>query len=320
MTTIYGPDPLVDRIGVRSEIEDKLAPQLELIDELLDYGVRALKRTFATGERQIEDVVVLLALFRQALVMLDSIALQLRHGAVYAAELPLRALVEASWALEWMFKTGKEESARRYFVSHLRRNRLATLGLTVGSPEHEQLVDLTRDQFPGFVPWEGKEEQIDGVIAATDRLLTKPEYAGINEAFDRFKKQKKLPYEPDWFRPPLAGEDTPNSIRQLAARLDRLAEYELLYSTFAATSHGSRFTVHVEFLDNQVVIEPIRSGEGFKSVLLLSVSIALRIYSLVLEEYRPGEMDVFRRDYVEKWRDRYMGMPDVKVEAKYVNF
>jgi hypothetical protein len=290
------------------------------LDELADYGVRLLKRCFKTSGRTTVDLVVLPVLLRQALVMLDSVALHLRNGAVYPAALPLRALFEANWSLEWILTQGRERWARQYHVGFIRRNRNAARAALAGTPENAALVELTQREVPGFELGNEKTEQIRNTLEACGRMLARPEYKDISDAFDRLRAERKLRHEPNWFQPSLSPtEKTPGSIRQMAATLGRTAEYDLIYTAYSSAVHGSSFSSHVSFESERMSIEPIRSAEGFKPNCLLAATVSLRTFRLVLEHYRPEELPAFAKTYVEQFQQRTMRMPDIQINPVYLD-
>ena len=122
---------LLDRTYVPEQIRKDLSEPISFLEELADYGVQLLKRSFFAGERKTSDIVILPVLLRQVLAFLDAVHLHLLNGAVYTATPDLRAMFEATLSIEWILKgpphrkesqaEWKERWARQYYVAELRQ-------------------------------------------------------------------------------------------------------------------------------------------------------------------------------------------------------
>ncbi len=88
--------PLLDRDKVTPDIKEHLSPWIDLILDLTNYSSLLIPRCFSSSARDLKDAVVLAILLRQVVAMLDGIEVLLSNGAVHAAQLQLRALLEAS--------------------------------------------------------------------------------------------------------------------------------------------------------------------------------------------------------------------------------
>ena len=313
---IHGPEPLLDREPTRREIEAQLGPQLKLLEDLADYGVLQLKRCFVKSEREIEDVVVVLILFRQVLVALDSVSVLLRNGATYAANLPLRSLFEAVWALEWMLHKEPGLAWKRFYVAFLRQNRQWSRRVISGTEENRAMLNAVRVEYPGF----GKdkypiEEDAREAVADIDRVLLTDELADVDEEFTAVAERRG--YEPQWYQVRNPGDTKAiGSIRRLARGLGHEVQYDYLYGPMSAAAHGTEFLKHVKLDVSGAVIEPVRSGEGFATTYSLTGTVTLRAFRMLLAKYRPAESRQLDQKYVRDWRDRLMKMPEIVVEAE----
>jgi hypothetical protein len=122
---------ILDPAYGREIVQHHLRPQLDAGREIVDYGANLLLRCFLSMERTVGNVMVVGVLFRQAVAALDGFVLCLENGAVDAAEVHSRGALEASLAIEWVLKRGKEEWGRRIWVFSLRQNLL-----TQDHPQH----------------------------------------------------------------------------------------------------------------------------------------------------------------------------------------
>ena len=82
---------LLDRENVPRKIAEDLAEPISYLNELADFGVQLLKRSFHASSRKIPDVVLLVALFRQVLAFVDGVHIHLMNGAVHTSLSDLRA-------------------------------------------------------------------------------------------------------------------------------------------------------------------------------------------------------------------------------------
>ena len=74
----------------------------------------------------------------------------------------------------------------------------------------------------------------------------------------------------------------------------------------------------IVFGDENIQVNPVRQPEQIAEVARLAVSFALRVYRLVLQEYRPGEEENFNKKYLVEWRDRYFKEYKVELVPKYI--
>src|SRR5262245_9306268 len=65
-------------------------------------------------------------------------------------------------------------------------------------------------------------------------------------------------------------------------------------------------------------VKPVRQPEQIIEVARLAVSFALRVYRLVLQQYRPAEEENFNKKYFVEWRDRYFKEYNVELVPKCV--
>lgn len=135
---VSAPSGLLDR-NLSDAIDKRLGQYLEVVKEIVDYGVDLIQRMLITSDRDVPSIVLIPVLGRQVVAMLDSLHMLLVNGQVYASALPLRSLMEARLAVEWIITNGKTEWARRFYVAELRRRRHFTADSLRGSKRFEQL-------------------------------------------------------------------------------------------------------------------------------------------------------------------------------------
>ena len=135
---------LLDRDKTAEDVK-KLRPWLLLIRDITDYGTNLIPRCIGSSDRKLEDAVLVAALLRQVVAMLDGVEVLLSGGAVYAANLQMRALFEASVYVDWMLAGDLEKKAQYYYVHNLRRLRVCGLaGLSLAQPNGKNSVPRLR--------------------------------------------------------------------------------------------------------------------------------------------------------------------------------
>lgn len=303
---------ILDRDAGQALATQHIQGQIELLEDLVNYGTALVIRVLATKrsqKRTIGDLVAIGVLLRQIVAMGDGVHLSLTGGAVHNAQLSLRAGFEASLYLQWMLYSDLEIKASHYYVSNLRQQRAwaqrATAG-TVESNEFETIVSEIGVDLKALQPnWAN--------VAATqiqeiDKTLARPKYANINQTFDAQKKANRP--DPHWYS--LLGAP---SIRSIAKTLKRLAEYELIYSKGSQITHTSNLNPHLNVGNGTVAIKPIRFLEGAHELIVYTVGVLIRTYKDVLIFYRPGELPAFNTKYLDDWRRPFLQTPNIKIQA-----
>lgn len=147
-------------------------------------------------------------------------------------------------------------------------------------------------------------------LTQIDQVLSQPNLVTVTEDFDKHRGEKK--YDPAWYVP--LGQ---RNFRSIAKEVDKLSQYELLYSGASEVMHSSSYDHHVRIGHHELTFEPVRSLEGFENVFRFSVAVAFSTFRRILEEYRPGELSAFSRKYMEKWRREFMNFPRITYQVNF---
>jgi hypothetical protein len=297
---------LIDRAGPASDAEQHLAPQLELLEQMVNYGSNVILRCFRDSDRKIEDIVILTVLFKQSLSSLDAISVLLKNGASLACHQHLRTLWEAGLYLDWILKQDSKKRSDAYWVANIRRIRSQHLRGTPGSPDHAaflaSLGDLAEDYLSPFT-----EEQAASEIEKANAILASDDFRDLNEHFEEFLKKRK--FESSWHKP-VGGQ----SVRGIACDLNRQAEYDIFYSLGSEMVHASSYGGHLGIDGSTVSMRGIRGLHEFSTVFSWSVTVMLRTIESVLTRYRPLEVPNFARKYVDEWRAPFRSAPNLSFE------
>jgi len=297
---------LLDRETVVASISRDLRPWCTLIEDIVSYGSNLIPRCFDSSDRGLKDAVVLAILLRQVVAMLDSVHLLLSQGACYVAQLPTRALFESSVYIDWILLSDPEKKSLYYYVHNLRRKRLWARRVQVGSAESKKFMDAINKS--GIQVGEEVARQAQEQLTEIERLLSTSTFAAVSAEFDRFLNRRK--YDPAWYVP--LG---PPNLRKLSEDVGKLTQYIIFYSTSSQAMHASSYEGHISIGKGEITFQPIRSLEGFGTVLNFSVAEALATYRRVLQEYRREELPAFSRKYLEKWQRDFLNVPHIKVKV-----
>ncbi len=251
-------EPLLERELQVAYVKEYFSDIIDVMRDMTNYGTNLIVRCFATGERKLEDAIILGVIVRQAVAMFDAFEILVSNAAVYPAHLQARALFEASLYLQWILKDDTAKKAKHYYVSNVRQEKLWALRTQVGSAENivfEQAIAPFGSTFSKTT--KGLESEGKKYLEEINRVLSQKEFQKINEAIDKYEKDKKLKFGPAWYAP--LGIPT---VRQLAIKLERLHEYEIFYSMSSDVMHLSKHKSHVKFEGNEIHFQPIRYLEG----------------------------------------------------------
>lgn len=299
----------LDRDTVIADIRAHLKPWSNLIQDVTNYGSNLIPRCFTSSERQLKDAVIIAILLRQVVAMLDGVEILLSNGACHVSQLPARALFEASVYIDWILQGDSERKSLYYYVHNLRRMRLWARRTQAGSPESEAFMEATKKY--GFQLTDDVQRSSKRQLEQIDNVLSQPKFAEVSADFDSCRKGRK--HDPAWYVP--LG---PRTLWALAEAVDKVSQYLVLYSPASDVMHGSSYERHVAIGKGEITFQPIRSLEGFETVLRFSVGDAFATYRRILEEYRPGELQLFSKKYLEKWQEAFLTFPPIKYEVKSI--
>ena len=298
---------LLDRAGPSSDAVENLAPQLDLLDQMVNYGTNLIIRCFRGSDRRIEDIVLITVLFKQSLSCLDAISILLRAGASYACHSHLRTIWEAGLYLDWILKHDSKERCYAYWIANIRRIRLQHLRGSPGSPEHATFLDSLGELAEGYTsPF--SEEYAASEIEKANAILESDDFRILNARFEKLLKKQK--YEAPWYRPVGA-----KSVRGIAQDLNRLIEYDIFYSLGSDIVHASSYGGHIELDGSTMSMQGIRGLDSFPTIFSWSFNVILRTMKSVIGHYRPDELQNFSTKFVKEWREPFRSIPNLSFKS-----
>ena len=294
-------DLILNRARAQSDVEQHFQDVLGLLDEMGEYGANLIPRCFDDSSKNVEDIVVLGVMLKQFVGMLESVRTLVSGGLVFQASLPLRAMLEASLYAEWILKTDSHTRANAYYVANFRAERSRSQKHLAGDFDSLYEGRISQEEI------EAMRSHSQSVLDEVNKLLSQSELSPVDKEFDKVKKNRS--YDPNWYE--IVGA---KSVRGIAIDLDRLTEYDWIYSPTSELAHASVYRTHIRFKsDSTISFKPVRILEGITPLLNSTTSAALKTYPMILEHYRPAEVVNFARKYVEEWQGRFRSIKSVKV-------
>jgi len=181
---------ILDREKPVNAVREHFGDQLWLLRDLANYGSNLIVRCFESSEKSAADVIVLGALVKQAVAMLDGVELHLSNAAVLASHISTRALYEAQLYVLWLLAADTDRRARQYYVWNLRQRRLWASRVIPGTSDFSQFQHVL-EYLPEFQSTDGADQQkitelqqhASEEVTNIDQLLNSPKYRSINDAF-----------------------------------------------------------------------------------------------------------------------------------------
>ncbi len=307
------PNPFVYNIQFAEETAQKhYAPQAQLLYEMCAYGSNLLIRCFRDPKNQIEDAIIIACLLRQFLTHLDAVSVLVAKGCGDAALIHLRAMLEEEIYLNWLVKEQTAVRAKHLYVWNLRRRRRGNRVVDPATDEAREAKTNVGPDFAGILDALQTTEHQAGTTmenANIDRILTEPEFAKIDRAFEALRKNR--PFDVEWYKP--CG---PASIAAVAKEVNMTAHYRFFYSRWSLFMHSSGFFDHLHVDDLGAAVEQIRDVEEIANAASMASSMAIGVFRTVLRRYRPGELDAFGIKYLTEWRQRARNIPKVSLHRK----
>jgi hypothetical protein len=288
----------LDRDVAKEWITQSYSEALEFLRDMVCYGTSLIARAYESSEKRPCDVIVIFVLLKQVVAMLDAVEVLVSSGAILAANLQARAIMEASMFLGWILDSDTEKKAKHYYVADLRSSKLEGQRLLGGDTTLNRLME-EMEMGPIDVD-EFQNSSSDGVkreMELIDKLLSSPEYSDVNRAFEYDPKGKPRKREPHWYQ--TCGAWT---IREIAEQLRREMDYCVFYAKDSDIVHSKVLKHHIDLGLDSVNVKPIRNTGDIAALIKHSARLALVAYYNVLRFYRFGELSAFKKKIKEDWR------------------
>jgi hypothetical protein len=299
-------DAILDRNLFKVQIADSFAPQIALLEQLVNYGTNLIIRCFNSSARGIPETVALLGFVKHAITSLDAIHILVKEGAALACFPHIRSLFEIDLYLRWIFASDYQNRGTAYFVWNIRRKRYWLRCYREGTPEYVANAAHMKGAPGGPPSIPHSQEQIQAAIDQEDGKLNCPETSYVNGLFNQMVSNSGKDVE--WYKP-----FGVQSIRGMAINLGDEAAYKVFYAQYSQATHGLSLDhqLHFNAPEREVIFDHIRTLDNVDQVFQMTFHYAMKVFRHALSRYRPGEIDALNRRYKEEWRDAFLNIPKV---------
>lgn len=83
--------------------------------------------------------------------------------------------------------------------------------------------------------------------------------------------------------------------------------------------HASVIREHVIISNGSVEFKPIRKLDGIDTILNVVIGLSIKTYRFILDNYRPSEIQNFRKKYIDEWRNRFSSIRGVKYKGEPIS-
>jgi len=302
---------LLNREAAAGFVSQHYGPQLGLLNEMTNYASNLIPRAYSSSAKQLPDLIVCFSLLKQFAGMLDAIEILLRAGAVHASFVPARAAFEVSLYLEWMLVSDTEKKAIHYYVGNIRAERIWGLRVQRSTSEASDfLKDMGQMGVDILANRPALDQEGASHVAQIERILSLPEFASTNKAFENHKKKAGRRHEPEWYK--VLGKA---NLKEIARELNRLPEYVVNYSKGSSVTHSQSYKDQLEFKSAGVGAHPIRNLAELHSAFNFAFTTSMLVFHRVLGFYRSEELMAFWKTYASDWRQAFINIPTLNIES-----
>ncbi len=293
---------IIDRDRGKQEVREHFSKQILLLQELVNYGSMLLVRIIETRKNGIDYLVINSILFKHLLSMLDSIEVQVSHGIIFSSYLQARSLLEISLFIEWILKEDTTKRSKYYYVGYYRKEKARILNIINQINSNTKLAQQfeaakkKRNDVPNDLSLAAKIE-----LDSINEILNKPSFKEITKEFDDIEINLRRPKTVDWFVPTGVW-----NLREIADKLDLTVKHYLFYNNYSKVMHGTALNEQVTFNDGNIYLKPLRELVGIDTLLTCVISDVIRVFKLIIVKYRPDELTLFTKKYVENWRKSFL--------------
>ena len=291
------------------ELIDLASP---LLQELVNNGTHVFMRCQAeAGGGEPDEHVPVFTSYLHILEMTDGVEELISQSCVNAAIPLVRSSFEASLAVEYILESSYRERAFAWMVSYVHDRLRFYESVDPSTPRGKEFAKtLSKDKVMSQL---NLPPTADPAAAADNmrQLLAERQYKRAEAEYQARKKSGHR--TPQWFS--LFGG--PANLRDLAVRLGRGAEYEILYRRWSSIAHGveaARFITPTDTGD--AGLYPLRNAGDLPQTALHAAGALLGATRLLLGKFRPGE-DISPW-YKREVRARWMKLARTKVHINLV--
>ena len=273
-----------------------------VLRSLVDYSTKLYARCAAShGDEENVDLTPLV-LFLHMIEMSDGVEVLTREVCDVPAVPLVRSAFEALLSLEYVCQDDYRSRSLAWLTSYAHR-RIDLYETFDPSTDKGKTLKrkVQKDKWIKSIPEKFLIDS-DSKSKPLRNLLKRPEFVEFEE------KWNKLVGKKFWCRLCDTGDKKISSIDQLAERLDRGAQYEILYRRWAGICHAHDASSLLTLVAGTREGPLLRNPESEECCAQFAAEFLLRANELMILRFRCGEKEQFTAWYISEIRDKFRRM------------
>ncbi len=293
---------------MQRQMQEVFRPQLELLEELVNYGSNLIPRAYSDAKTDTADVVVIHNFLKQAVVLMDGIHIAATQGSVINGLILLRSLFEIKLCLEWILKKDTAYRGELFYVWQIRHKRKACLRHIPGTPEYSRFHEAAKAEpalqgISDRLPYSLGE--LKDQVRKYDEALASEKWKSINGKFESAANGRS---KHDWYSPEVG------NLREMSKEIGKEAQYVIFFAHYSNLTHGLALEKNIWIGKEGAQSTSIRTIVGADELLMNTFNFSHEVFEKIIRHYRPGELVNLRRKYFEEWRERKLGTPTLNTD------
>ena len=284
------------------EIKAILDQFSDFLDEIVNFSTHVIKWC-TENIKEGDEHLPIVQTYRHIVELTDSTSMLIRESCVEPCKILLRAVFEALLNVEYILHSDIEMRGKD-FIIFSKHHRLRILQRANPSDDLFKEFMALKEQDSLLSPMRIPEiPDIAERIEAYCRIFAVPAYAESEKEYKRIKKKTR--HAPrSWFNM----HDGPGTIQELAYRLGKPAQYEILYRQWSDMAHG------INIIDGKIKSEgpgeisffQMRLPDEAQFLTTMASGLTLSTMLLFLKQYAKERLGDFGEWYKGTIRERYL--------------
>jgi len=277
-----------------------------LLIEVINFTTNAFQRCADSSTSEENVDLPILMLYLHLVEMADGVEILIKQSAPTPGVLLLRSMFEAILSIEYILESDYVQRSLSWLTFYaLHQLKISEEMDPETNAGREFFKAKQKDKLVHSIDFSEIKPMADFKREILQKLLSREQFKPIVEEVKRSKRKKIR----TWY----GLFDGPRNIRKLAKRLNREAEYLILYSGWSQVIHGIDIS---RFLQRMAARDPedrlLRNPKDIKTIAGFAVSFLLTGTRLVIGKFRPTEDTSrwYRREVQQSFRDLWSGSDD----------
>ena len=258
-----------------------------------------------------DDTLPLVMLHRNAVEIIDAIAILISNSCSEPARIVLRTLLETYLYCQYITEKDSQKRALSFLICHYHQKLDFNYKLDPKTQQGKQFInELKEDKILKNYRL-AQQELLRKSIDNLESLVKEKLYEEVENEYQRLKKISKY-RKPFWYE--FFGG--PSSIEKLAKHLKQAGIYHLLYRSLSQSTHGRNIIdgyISPGYNDGEVLFSQIRFPYSAQMVTQYTFTLALRIYRIMIKYHLPEKENAFDAFYTNEIRNFYLNISRKKV-------